>query len=139
MLSTNSIASDRHRHSCLSLVAERRKRLTRLAPHLPEPERGMLLAIFADGLPVATVAAMRGEPTWRFRRRLARLVRRVDSPEFALALAPWQLPTDETAAVARACFVHGLTVRAAALVLNVTLHTVIRERARVQALARHAA
>lgn len=136
MPNTHTLARSSHQPL---LKTTRPDRLAAMAQLVPEPDRSMLIAVYDRGVPISTVAAMRGIPTWEFRRVLARLLRRLNAPEFALASQPWKLPSERTAAVARACFIEGQSVRAAAASLSLSIHTVVRERACVRALARAAA
>lgn len=110
------------------------RRLIERSIHLPPEDQALVRAIYAEGLPLRVVAELRGQSPRACRESLARLVRRLCSPAFLLAADPRGLLTRRQAAVARACFVEGLTMRLAAVRLRTSLHIVRSERARVLAM-----
>jgi hypothetical protein len=68
------------------------------------------------------------------RRRFRRLVRRVQSPEFAFVLEHRAQWTRSMREVATACWIHGLSTRAASNRLRMSLHDVRRHRCTILAL-----
>ncbi len=92
-------------------------------------DRALLESVLEDGRSVASVAALMGEPAWRVRRRVHRLLDRIGSALFAfVAVRGGAMPADQRR-VAMACFVEGRTIREAARVLGLSFH-----RARTLAL-----
>jgi hypothetical protein len=122
--------------------AESRARLTETivgrAEHLPRPDAALILAVYRDGLAISNIAALRARGVGglesdvaaaiQVRRRLRRLARRCTDPLFAFVAlhAPSFQPTMRRVAIA--CILHGLSVRRAALTLNLSEHVVRRQR-----------
>ncbi|MFN7022164.1 MAG: hypothetical protein ACK4WH_12675 [Phycisphaerales bacterium] len=110
------------------------RRLIERSVLLAPDDKALIRAIYAEGLPLRVVAELRGQSPRACRESLARLVRRLCSPAFQLAADPRGLLTRRQAAVARACFIEGLTMRQAAARLRTSLHIVRSERARMLAM-----
>lgn len=98
------------------------------------PDRELLLAYFGAGRNAVQLAQLTGRtPRW-VRSHLRRLAARALDPAFlyvARADAGW---TPTRRAVGRACFISGLSLRAAARSLHLSLHTVRRNRLAILAL-----
>jgi DNA-directed RNA polymerase specialized sigma subunit len=105
--------------------------LVQLAAHLPNDERGIIDAIYRDGIPTRTVAEIRGVTPWELRRQLSRLIRRLESPEFILTIRRAGKLSSRDGRIARACFVEGLPTRTAAQRLGVSYYQVRRQRERI--------
>jgi len=108
------------------------ERLVERAKHLAEPDRYLIEGVFRDGRSIAELSAMWGEHPERgrspkaLRRRLHRLVERLNSPRY-LFVAEYRdrwAPTRRR--VATACVLHGMSLREAAEALGTSLHTVRR-------------
>ncbi len=119
-------------------TAAARRRLAELlvarARHLPDEDAALLLAVYRDGVPLCTIAAM-GTPgpdgpatVSQVRRRLRRLARRCTDPLFEYVVVHIDTLPPTLRRVATACILHGLSVRRAALTLNLTHHVVRRHR-----------
>lgn len=118
-------------------------RVVSRAEWLPEPERSLILSVFRDGTPVATLARVREGDPRTLRRRVARAASRLldDRAAFvALRMHAWPPPRQR---VARAIFHHGVSLRQAARDTGLTLHAVRTHRDAILGLfeaesARHA-
>lgn len=106
-----------------------------LAGHLPESDRVLIEAVYRDGLTARSIARLRGAPCVTVRRRLARIVDRMESFEFRLAASQGRTWPAERWAVVRAVVLEGRTLRESAAMLGITLHATRREVAHVRALA----
>ncbi|HVZ94833.1 MAG TPA: hypothetical protein VG797_10020 [Phycisphaerales bacterium] len=109
-------------------------RLVRLSQWLRPDERAMVDSVFGRGISAAKLAVIRGESARAMRRRIQRIVKRMASAEYR-AVARWC--GDWPAArqrVARACFLEGRTLREAAKVLGISVHTVRAHLSAVRAI-----
>lgn len=111
------------------------------ARHLPTEDAALVLAVYRDGMRLADIAALgptgldpAGVSVPHLRRRLRRLTRRCIDPLFAYVVvhAPTLSPTMRR--VATACVLHGMSVRRASIVLNLTHHAVRQHRESLQAI-----
>ncbi|MDX2116465.1 MAG: hypothetical protein SFZ24_12720 [Planctomycetota bacterium] len=133
------------------------ERVVALAEFLPEDERSAVLAVYRDGVTVrdlALAAAVAGPRrdveslARQLRRRVRRAAQRALSPRFAFVAAflhpeepaerarlglPCWTPTRRR--VARACVLHGLSLRRAAAELGLSFHCVRREMQSILAQA----
>jgi DNA-directed RNA polymerase specialized sigma24 family protein len=106
--------------------------LVERAAHLPEPDRYLIEGVFRDGRSIADLAAMwkdrpeLGYTPRSLRRRLHRLVERLNSHRFMLVAEHRACWTPTRRRVATACVLHGLSLREAAETLGTSLHTVRR-------------
>ncbi len=112
------------------------ERAVQRAAHLPEAERQLVLAVCQRGQKATEVAALTGRHPRAVRRQLVRLLRRVNTPEFALVVGHGEAWSATMRSVGQACFVRGLSLSAAAKSLSLTYHAVRRQRDAVCALAR---
>jgi len=102
---------------------------------LPVADRTLLLAVYGEGRSFKEMGALTGESPHVVRCRVRRLVRRVLSAEYALVRARRAGWAPTRRRVAAACFLRGLSLREAALELNLTFHTVRLHHGAVLALA----
>ncbi|MFN0134027.1 MAG: hypothetical protein ACKVW3_16045 [Phycisphaerales bacterium] len=108
------------------------------AESLPPQDSALIRAILGDGKPAREVAILLGLPPGgdrAIRRRVRRLITRMTSTTFIFVLrhgGAWPPPLRR---VATACFLHGLSLRAAARELGTSLHSVRAAHAAVLALA----
>lgn len=115
---------------------QRAARLCKLAVELPADERALVLARYADGRSSAEIAALAGCSRFLIERKLRRLTTRMARPEYVF-LAPRLLQLDPMQrSIARACFIEGRSIRAAALQLNISQHALREGRAVLLALVR---
>jgi len=111
-------------------------RLSALAAYLAPRDRTLLTWVFAEGKSTAQAARMLGVPRRNLQRRVNRLVRRCEAPEFAFAAAYAQNWDSPLARVARVCVLEGRSTSAAARDLGMTRHAVRQRRALILAMAR---
>lgn len=115
---------------------QRAARLCKLATELPADERTLVLARYADGRSSGQIAALAGCARHPVERKLRRLTARMARAEY-LFLAPRLLQLDPVQrSVARACFIEGRSIRAAAIHLNMSQHALRERRAVLLALVR---
>jgi len=103
------------------------------ASWLPESDRAVLEAVFREGKTVAEVAALIGCPARALRRRVRRLLDRVQAPRFVFVtsrLDGWP-PTRRR--VARACVIEWCSLRDAARQLGISLYAVRRHHEAINA------
>ncbi len=101
----------------------------RAADHLPRREAALLRAVYGHGRRLTEVADLTGTPAPHLRRQIRGLLRRINDPVFELVIreqAGWPALTRD---IARACFLHGLTIEEASRTLEVKYHTVRQRRA----------
>lgn len=116
------------------LRREQAEHLVQRAAVLPDPDRILVELALREGRPVADIAAVRGVPYQVLRRHLNRILRRLVSDEFIFVSRQLSPPHGECPwssvrrRVAQACVLHGLSMRRAARVLNLSLHTVRKHR-----------
>lgn len=101
---------------------------------LPRDDAGLLQCIYGDGRSISALAPMLGCDARKLRRRVRRLVERVNSNEFVFVLSYRQNWTPSRRRVAEACFIRGLSIRQAASDLRLSYHTVRRHLEAVRAL-----
>jgi len=102
---------------------------------LPVEEGALMEQVFLQGRTVAAVAALTGAPVRRLRLRVKRILARLARPEFDTVVnyAPeWPRPM---AAVGRAVFVRGLSVRAASRQCGVPYHAAVQFARSISSLA----
>lgn len=92
---------------------------------LPE-DRALVCAVYRDNLTAAQVAELTGVSPRAVRRRLHTLTQRLLSPRYEFVTRRQQQWGPTRRRVAVACAIHGMTLRAAAEHLSVSLHTVRR-------------
>lgn len=132
------------------LSRQRRRELAALlvarADALPEPDKALILEVYAAGRSVldatrrdnpdpATLPARAGAN----RRRVRRLTRRMLTPTFELVRTQQPAWPPIRARVGHACFILGLSMRAASESLNLSLHTVRSHAHAIRAMAAVAA
>lgn len=117
----------------LHALQDRAREFREFAGHLPRSERALLDALFLEGHTLTTLSRLLGLWPSTLHRRLERVVTRISSPKFAYFVQklPALRPTRQR--VARACILHGLSLRAAAAELRMPMHVL-----RAHALALHA-
>jgi DNA-directed RNA polymerase specialized sigma24 family protein len=116
------------------------QRLVERAAHLPAPDRCLVEGVFRDGRSIAELAELwpenpkSGRGARALRRRLHRLIERLNSPGFLLVAECRERWGPTRRRVATACILHGLSHREAADSLGISLHTVRRHFAAVIAI-----
>lgn len=110
------------------------ERLRALAEHLPAADRALIEAMYGDGLRSEAIAALRGTSASAVRRRIGRLVDRMERPEFAAVVTMARACPGERWDAARLVVVEGRSLREAARMLGVTLHEARKEVARARAM-----
>ena len=115
---------------------QRAARLCILAAELPPDERALVLSRYADGRSSSQIAALAGCSRFLIERKLRRLTTRLSRPEY-IFLAPRLIQLDPAQrSIARACFIEGRSIRAAAIHLNISQHALRESRAVLLALVR---
>lgn len=99
-------------------------RLLRLAEFLGAPDRTLIHAILADGRTRVEMAGLMGTREITVRRRVDRLIARMNSRAFRYAARELDRMDPQRAAVARACILEGRSLREAAERLGVSTHRV---------------
>jgi hypothetical protein len=85
-------------------------------------------ALYEQGQRLCEVAAIWGRPARTLRGRVRSILRRMRSEEFAFVALHLQEFSPTMRAVATACILHGMSIRAAAAELKLTQHQVRRYR-----------
>ncbi|MBL8763453.1 MAG: hypothetical protein JNM07_04205 [Phycisphaerae bacterium] len=91
-------------------------------PSLPEGDRELVRAVVERGTPEREVAELQGLPLSAVRARVRRLKHRLRSPVFRVVAARSAEWPEDVRAVARACFLRGMSIRAAAGSLGLSYH-----------------
>jgi len=104
------------------------------AEHILPEDRDLIRAVFADGMPVSTLARLTGVDPRGLRRRVRALARRVLSDRFVFVLRSRSGWPATRRRVATACVLQGRSLRATARHLRLTLHAVRRHMDAVNAL-----
>lgn len=104
------------------------------ASHLPEQDRALVRTVLGREQSVAGLARSVGVAARPLRSRLRRLIARLNSPEFLFVVRSRDGWAPTRRGVADLCFVHGLTVQAAADVLRITRYAARRHRETILAL-----
>jgi len=116
----------KHRDQCNELAEV----VKAFGPVMRAEDHALLDAVIVRGQSVKMVARLLDAPEYRVRRRLAGLLRIVTSFEFEYVLRRRSEWTPRRRCVGDACFLRGLSIRAAASVLDLTLDQVRREGAK---------
>ena len=107
------------------------------ARYLPETDRALIEAVFADGTPVSKLAGVIGEEPRKLRRRIRRLTGRLLDPRFRFVAerhANWR-PTRRK--VGQACVLGGLSIRKASERLQLSFYTVRHHKEAIDAMFEH--
>lgn len=112
---------------------EHTARLVERAVWLPPRDRALVEAVFRDGHPVTDLARLTGDCPRSLRRRVRQLAARLTSPRFLFVVHHRDLWTNSRRRVGTACFIEGLSLRAAARELQMSLHTVRRHTDAIEA------
>lgn len=105
------------------------------AEWLEESDAALVRATYRDGHAAAAVARIMQQDERGLQRRLRKLIARLVSAEFSVVIQHWGNWNSTRRAVARACVLHGRSIRVAAEQLNLSLHTVRRHREAILAMA----
>lgn len=111
------------------------ERLLALIDFLPPGDRELMRAVFADGRSAASIARMAGRSPLVVQRRIAGLLDRIESTEYAVVVVHADQWPDRRAAIARTCIVEGLSTRTAARRLGISVHQVRLELVVIRSLA----
>lgn len=111
------------------------ERLLALIDFLPPGDRELMRAVFADGRSAASIARMAGRSPLAVQRRIAGLLDRIESAEYAVVVLHADRWPDRRAAIARTCIVEGLSTRTAARRLGISMHQVRLELVVIRSLA----
>lgn len=109
--------------------------LARLAIYLPRDEGTLITWIYAEGRTRAELAALLKVSRRRLGERVERIVRRMRTPEFALAALHVEHWTGEMRTVAVRCVLGGESSAKVAREMGVSVHAVRRRRAEIAAMA----
>ncbi|HED54591.1 MAG TPA: hypothetical protein ENJ00_10390 [Phycisphaerales bacterium] len=104
------------------------------ARYLPETDRALIEAVFADGTPVTKLAGVIGEDPRKLRRRIRRVTGRLLDPRFRFVAerqSSWR-PTRRK--VGQACVLDGLSIRKASARLQLSFYTVRRHKEAIEAM-----
>lgn len=112
------------------------EQIVRLAQALPDEDRILLEKRFGDGLSVTDIARRSRRSAAVIRRRIERLTRRLNSPEFRFTVLHQDRLPRPMRRTATLLFVHGRSLRETAKLTRKTLHRVRCDRATMQTLAR---
>ena len=108
--------------------------------HLLDPaDQRLIEAIYSRGQSAAAVARLLGQPSRKVNARVHRLVKLLCSPECALVQAMKTRMPQARREIARACFVQGMSIRAASARVGITFYAARQHLAAVRALAEAAA
>lgn len=110
--------------------------LRALTRELPDADRALLERYLVDGVPTATLASEMNVAPRSVTRRVHSLLARASSPEYRLVARASGRMARVDARIGHALFCEGLPLRAAAVKLGLSMHTVREARARLRALAR---
>lgn len=116
---------------------EQNDQILALAEHLNPAERALIESVYDRGIPVAELARAAGVPASRLQNRVRTIMRHLTDPVFRYVVANfehWQSPTRD---IAQAIILHRRTQRDTAASLNVTVHRVRQEIARIRHIAEH--
>lgn len=113
----------------------RHERLAALGEHLPPADRALAKAAWRDGRPIREVAAMLEVSPATLARRLARLARRLETPEYAFTVLRANDLEPRLRAIAELRVLEGLSQRACALRLGLSDHAVRRACLSITAMA----
>lgn len=112
------------------------EQIVRLAQALPTDDRLLLERRFADGLTVTDIARRSRRSATTIRHRIAKLTRRLASPEFKFTLLHQDKMPRTMRRTATLLFVQGRSMRETAEATNKSLHRIRCDRATLQTLAR---
>lgn len=113
---------------------ERAERILSRAKYLPRHERWLIEAVFEDGWTIRRIAELCRAHPRVMSKRIARIVARLQSPEFAFVAVRLKSWGRTRRAVGRACILEGLSQREAARRLGVSLHVVRRHYLAIQGM-----
>lgn len=114
----------RRRHDLARLTAT----LLDRAEHLPPDDANLVRAVFGRGMTVSELARAAGVRTHTMSARLRRITTRLADPAFEAVLRQRDFWPPSMRDVATACILHGLTLRAAAARLGLSVGAVRRHR-----------
>jgi hypothetical protein len=109
-------------------------RLVARADWLPNPEAALVLAVFRDGVPLATLARAQGVCDRLLRRQLGRAVSRLMDNRALFVATHARHWTPVMATVARFIYLQGCSMRETARRSGFSLHTVRETRLGIDAL-----
>jgi DNA-directed RNA polymerase specialized sigma24 family protein len=120
---------------------EQAERLVERAAGLPDSDRILVELVLGEGRSVSDIAALRNVPDQALRRHLRRLIRRLASDEYVFVSRHLFPPhggecrwSPIRRRVAEACVLRGMSMRQAARLLNLSLHTVRKHRHALSAM-----
>ena len=128
--------ADVRRHQPRALREAAIDRIRHLAPYLPPADRALVEQVYAQGLPVASVARAAGVSPKRLNRRLSRTLNRLRQPLFRFVATRGELLPREVAATARYVVLQGCPLRETAERTGQTLHRVRQHMETVKAYHR---
>lgn len=123
-------------------TAERRRRhrddIERLldrASHLPATDRVLVEQVYRHGVPVVDIARLSGQPPRKLRRRLARLLKRMNSPLFAFLIRHGDQLPQPLRRTGELIVLEGHSLRRAVSLSEQSLHRVREHLRTLQTLA----
>jgi len=105
-----------------------------LSAHLAPEERVLIDQIYREGLSIANVARLRGRPASTVRTQVQGLIRRIHSPAFWYVVSHGDLLPKPTRTVGQMVICQGMSQRAAAIRMRMSLHAVRKHVQTIQAL-----
>lgn len=124
---------DRRRHRP---ARDRTERLLRLAEHLPAKDRLILEQALEQGMAATDIARIADKRPDAIRRRIAKLLSRLDSPMYRFVASRFDLLPRELQATARRHILEGRSLRRTAAMLDLSLHQVRQHRKSIETLSR---
>ncbi len=110
-------------------------RIIRRADWLDAPDRELILAYFDRGLSAARISAINGSDPRNIRRRVRRLIARLNDPRVAYVVAHSGGWGRSRCSVARELFLRGRSMRETSQKLGISLHSVRKHRDAIEAMA----
>ncbi len=103
--------------------------------HLPAAQALLMKSLYADKRTIREVAQMQGRCERSVRREVRRLSRRMLRPEFAIVVLQGPTWNPTRLRVGEAVYLHGLSMRAASVLLGVSVYSIRMHSAAIRAIA----
>lgn len=117
-------------------VRDRTERLLQLSEYLPTHERLLLTQVLEHGLSAADIARLTDDKPDCVRRRIRRLMERLDSPLFRFAASRFELLPRDLQTTARRHILEGHSLRKTAQLTGLSLHRIRQQRRSLETLAK---
>jgi len=109
-------------------------RLVRRAHWLEPSDRELILAMFRDGKSAVAIAQLMNESPRNVRRRVRRLIERLNDPRVAYVVAHHESWSKSRKAIARSLFIQGRSMRETTEELGLSFYSVRKHREAVEAM-----